>query len=393
MAEQGQDTTEASTQGASLTAPSSCATHTTPAWERAAAELRRITTVVVAIVAACALVLGANLPQNAGTTDEQSQTESATDEQSAGNAPEAQSFSIETARATQEDEVRTTQARRANLVDLPAAQDASGAYLTQGYVLVDAGNSNGGSGKELATTLGTTQELLALQQAINGFESQGYALSFTLVDLGTGRSLAYRPDDYYYSASSIKGPFTVSGYEYDVDTGLADPSVVDPLAERILVESDNDAYLALRDTLGAANFKAWLADADVSAGAYPTLSDLADTHYPRLNTNQMAEMWVSMYSYLSSGSESAQKLVSYMQRREVSPIKAAVGDTYDTWSKAGWIDVYADGGVEPATWDAGVVFAPSGTYVVAIASNAPSEFTAVQQVADAMDAAHDALVR
>lgn len=408
-----------------------------PGWERAAASLRHITTLVVSAIAAVTFAIGLTIvapgeaeqagsltseqssesQADAGQQSQGSDTQRAADLEAAvasdgslreGEVGSAQTGSIGTAgllqdslstmqQTTLRDEVRAQELRLAQVANVSAIVHGESTPTTQGNIVVDAGAANATNatidGEELAQSVGASQEFPIFMQAISDFEGHGYSLSITLLDLNTGRALRYRPDVYYYSASSIKGPFTISGYEEEVDAGLVDASVVDPITERVLVASDNDAYAQLRDIFGSEGFAEWLDSANVDPGAYETLSDLASIHYPHISTNQLATMWVHLYDYLTNGSSSAEKLVSYMRRREVSPIKDAVGDTYDTWSKAGWIDIYATGGVEPATWDAGVVFAPSGTYVVAIASNAPSDLSALSEVAEAVDGIHSALVR
>lgn len=372
--------------------------------------LRRVTTFVVALVAAAVLAASVSFSakgwQLAGTGDAAAQDEgsadaagtTAEDGQSVGTAGDDGQPSKDSAPQNQdggmaadsgqgeastqgEAQAQQSPASAVNATQAAAAQGLPDVRPTRGYVIV-AGRSDFASLPEFAQ----------LTEAIEAFESQGYTLSFTIVDLGTGGSVRYRSDEYYYSASSIKGPFTVAGYETGVDAGLVDAAVADPLAERTLVESDNAAYLQLRDLFGVEGFESWLEDASVGPGLYLSLGQLAEVHYPRLTTDQEAQMWTHAYAYLSGDGPSAQKLVSYLQRREVSPIKSALGGSYDTWSKAGWIAEYADGGVEPATWDSGVVFASSGTYVVSIASNAPADLGALTQLVPALDAVHTALV-
>lgn len=327
-----------------------------PEWERAATAMRHATTSVVAAVAACALAVGLRVY---GTPADQAEASSDDGEREA--------------RAGYDAEGQT--------VDASDSATAAGVRETHGHVFV-TGDAD----------LGTTPEFAELTQAIADFEAKGYTLSLTLVDLDTGRSLEYQADDYYYSASSIKGPFVASGYEMLVDTGEVEASVVDPIAERTLVLSDNDAYLELRDLFGSDAFATWLEAAGVDAGYYASVQELADTHYPHLSTNQMAAMWRHLYPYLSSDGTSARKIVSYLRRRQVSPIKEALGDAFDTWSKAGWIDFSAEGGVEPATWDAGVVLSPEGSYVLAAASDAPADLDALVPVVVAANSVHAALV-
>ncbi|MGN0287601.1 MAG: hypothetical protein ACI4B6_08040 [Atopobiaceae bacterium] len=346
-----------------------------PLWEREADNLRHVTSVAVFAIA-IATVIGAN----EAVYQQNLAAERAAQEQQQQALEQAQVQS----RQQQEDQVSAQQERWSDVVGLSVGKSdnlAAGARQTAGTFVVDGD-----------VDFGSTAEFAQLTQAIGTFEDQGYSISVTLVDLQNGRSLRYRSDAYYYCASSIKAPFVIAGYQRMVESGAVDAASVDALVQKVLVDSDNDSYLQLRDVFGSSNFNAWLVEAGVEPGAYPTLSDLADVHYPHLSTNQEATMWTYMYSYLQGGSASAQTLVGYIRQRSVSPIKDALGATCDTWSKAGWIDITGEGGAEPATWDSGVVFAPSGTYVLCIASNAPSQLSALAKVVPSLDTAHTVLV-
>lgn len=346
-----------------------------PLWEREADNLRHETSAAVFAIA-IATVVGVNQ----AAYQQQLAARQAAQAQAQAQLEQTQTQS----RQQQEDQVRAQQERWSSVVGISTDGSqgglAQGTRQTAGTFVVD-GDAD----------FGSTAEFAQLTQAIGTFEDQGYSISVTLVDLQGGRSLRYRSDAYYYCASSIKAPFVIAGYQRLVETGAVDVASVDGLVQKVLVDSDNDSYLQLRDVFGSSNFNAWLVEAGVEPGAYATLSNLADVHYPHLSTNQEATMWTYMYRYLQGGSASAQTLVGYIRQRSVSPIKDALGATCDTWSKAGWIDIAGEGGAEPATWDSGVVFAPSGTYVLCIASNAPSQLSALAKVVPALDAAHTVL--
>lgn len=234
-------------------------------------------------------------------------------------------------------------------------------------------------------------ECTRLVQAVAGFESEGYALGFCAYDLASGATLAYAPDDQFYTASAIKGPYVASVFQELVDTGQVDLDSVLPYAEPILVSSDNDAYVALSDRLGRGCFSTWLADAGVEAGTYPSIGDYAAPHYPRSTPWQLMQEWRAVYGYVSSGGGASATLRDLFLRREVSPIKDALGERYETWSKAGWYPV-DEGIADPVTNDAGVVLADGGPYVVAVMSSAPAQFESVAAIVEAIDQALPAAV-
>lgn len=343
---------------------------------RESAHLRRVTTSVVAAIAAgtlAASLASAPAPTQAGSSQEGTRTTSQEDSRPSptvtgrGTGHDAADLALE------EEQARTT--------DATLSATAAGSRTTAGHVLV-AGDPD----------FGSTDAYAQLTQAIADFEAKGWSLGISVVDLSTGRTLRYQADRDFYCASTIKAPFTVAGYELRVDTGQVAAEEVDDLARVEIIESDNDAYLSLRDVFGTDAFATWLGDAAVSPGVYPSLEALAETHYPHLTTRQLGAMWQHAYAYLSRGQGSAQKLIRFFRGRKVSPIREAIGTRYETWTKAGWIDFSADGGVEPATWDAGVVFATSGTYVLVVGSTAPSQLTSLGDVITAADTAHDAIV-
>lgn len=342
-------------------------------WQHAADVLRRWTTGIVLGVAAAILAGSLSLqadPPSGGEASTQESTVTANGGAQTGqDASSAQGEEGSGASTGREADDATD----ATSIEVPGLQGT----------LTVAGGAD----------LASSEEISQLANGIASFEAEGYTLGFALQDLETGRSIRYRSTAQYYSASSIKAPFIIAGYEGPVEAGTVSASDADPLAQRALSYSDNDAYLEIRDLFGTEAFSAWLADAGVSAGVYASLDELAETHYPHLCPDQELGMWTHAYPYLSGGTPSAERLVSYIRARDVSPIKTALGSRYETWSKAGWIDFSASGGVEPATWDSGIVFSTTGTYVVAIGSDAPSDLAALAELVPSVDSVHDALVR
>jgi beta-lactamase class A len=258
----------------------------------------------------------------------------------------------------------------------PSTHRVSGASLgaSQDLQFTGAGSFAGGTA--------CTQ----LLQTAAAFEEKGYHLGIYAIDLGTGDTLAYDPDAAFYTASAIKGPYVTSLFSLEVEKGTL--SLDDALASAtpIILNSDNDTYVALSDARGRQDFLAWLQSADVSTGAYLSLDDYARPHYPLSTARQLAQEWQASYAYLTSGTTAAKALQSLFANRVTSPIRDALGASDQTWSKAGWYPT-AEGDARPATNDAGVVWGTGGPYVVAILSDAPEDFSSVQAVATSIDAA------
>ena len=231
-----------------------------------------------------------------------------------------------------------------------------------------------------------------LTQAVGGFEDEGYQLSFYLKDLTTGATVSYQADESYYPASSIKGPYVVAVYETLVDTGRTRASSVAGLAESAIVNSDNNAFRSLRETYGASVFGTWLQSFGFDTSGYGGSHSYRAYYYPYTSATQLAEMWEHMYEYLSSGTDSADYLVSLFEQREVSPIADAVGAKYKSWGKAGWYASREGQGTRPTTVDAGIVFADARPYLVVAMSDAPSELEELTTVFVGLEDAHETMV-
>lgn len=235
-------------------------------------------------------------------------------------------------------------------------------------------------------SLSAAPSVASLRQAIFDFEARGYVVGICARDLRTGVTITYDADADFYTASAIKGPYVISVFQELVDAGSLDAADAYHYAQPIILNSDNDAYVALSDRLGRSCFAAWLRQGHVEAGAYPSVDAYAAPHYPHSTARQLAQEWAHAYAYLASGRGHSATLLALLANRTVSPIKDALGEKCQTLSKAGWYPV-DEGIADPATNDAGIVMGPRGLYVVAILSNAPEDFDAVEGIAAAVDQA------
>lgn len=154
--------------------------------------------------------------------------------------------------------------------------------------------------------------------------------------------------------------------------------------QNCLVYSDNEAYESLRNSYGSTFMYDWLVAAGFSE---EDAQALYGRGYADITPNQLAAMWLHAYDYLTSGSANALQLQEYLEVSENSCIHALTTDTYTAWTKPGW---YPSSDLA-ATNDAGIVQSDSGTYVVAIMSNAPQDFAALIPVVDAVNMAHGEL--
>ncbi len=98
--------------------------------------------------------------------------------------------------------------------------------------------------------------------------------------------------------------------------------------------------------------------------------------YLDFTSADLAKMWLQIYADHDSGyiDDDISELAT---RPETSSIRSVLGDADMTWSKAGWIP---DGDRFSATNDAGIIKTKDSTYVMAICSNAPSNFDLVDDM-------------
>lgn len=173
------------------------------------------------------------------------------------------------------------------------------------------------------------QELL---YQVNAWHEAGHQVGFVLRDLTTGAQISYNQEQVFYPASSIKGPYVACLYQTLVDTGQVQESDLHKLAEAAIVNSDNDAYIALHkrfgEPRGEKDFRQWAEDCGATSTGAKNPEDFSNYHYPPVSASQLAAMWTQMYSYLTSGTDGANTVAGFLAARTTSPIKTAVGDRY-----------------------------------------------------------------
>ncbi len=218
-------------------------------------------------------------------------------------------------------------------------------------------------------------EMDELKEAIASFKDDSYDVSFVIVNVDSGKGIAYNTDELFYSASAIKAPYIaslLSKGELNEDRKTDD--ILNQEIESILLWSDNDAYLDLDEHYDSYAFQPW--------GAQAGLDHSLDINYCYLDLTSadLAKMWLQIYSDYKSGLIDSD-ISELATKPEVSSIHSIIGNDGTTWSKAGWIP---DGDRFSATNDAGIIKTKESTYVMAICSNAPSNFELVDNMVAAL---------
>jgi beta-lactamase class A len=269
-------------------------------------------------------------------------------------------------------------ARQTEQADAAGEAPASEAATAQSYVTVERGTN--GIKVTADGDFATTEAFNQLDDAVEAFEAKGYDLGFEMVDLKTGKGVSLNEDTSFYPASSIKAPFVISLYKELFDEEGVSTSVA-TTCENCVVNSDNQAFVSLVDTYGKSYLEKWL---DESGIAYDQES-LSSDYYPYLTPDQLATMWKAASPYLAGSTKGGATCAKLLSSTGISSIREVVGSKYKVMSKAGW---YPDTGSYAATVDAGIVAADTGSYVVAIMSNAPEDFASLEKIVDALNIAH-----
>lgn len=230
-------------------------------------------------------------------------------------------------------------------------------------------------GEDAAPLSEEQQESLAA--ATQNIEGGGYTVGFTLINLNTGKGIAYDLDSRVYGASSFKGPYAAylcqhlgdNDASYPSGSEAAGPGVsssIYSLMQPMILYSDNSAFSSLRNSYDSAGFAEWLNSCGVDSEI------MHDTHFPRYSARESALLWLHTYQYLKTNTPTAQNLASLYEQTNVSFIRSGVSDDEGVeavLNKAGWCT-----GRERFTGlcDAGLIKCADGTtYLMSTMTNSP----------------------
>ena len=267
-----------------------------------------------------------------------------------------------------------------------AAADEAAAGLVAQRLTPDALNSVGSFATapgtfsliegEDATPLSEEQQE-SLVAATQNIEGGGYTVGFTLINLNTGKGIAYNLDSRVYGASSFKGPYAAYLCQHLGDNDASYPSgseaagsgvssSIYSLIQPMILYSDNSAFSSLRNSYDSAGFAEWLNSCGVDSEI------MHDTHFPRYSARESALLWLRTYQYLKTNTPTAQNLASLYEQTNVSFIRSGVSDDEEVeavLNKAGWCS-----GRERFTGlcDAGLIKYTDGTtYLMSTMTNSP----------------------
>lgn len=206
-----------------------------------------------------------------------------------------------------------------------------------------------------------------------------YKLSFTMIDLKTGRGISYNPTKVQYIASSIKGPYVAAVNKYR--PGSVGAGTRSTMSSTIKVSS-NEGYSSLRRRFGHGVMKNMMNYCGISE------KEMTSTrNYPYMSSRTLAKLWVGTYwsYYRETNSRSTWARALYAH-----PLNSFIdrGLSTATRTKPGW---YPGGGYNVQN-DAGVVLSNDGHYVVAVMSSACGQYGKLAALVRAIDAVHADMV-
>ena len=226
----------------------------------------------------------------------------------------------------------------------------------------------------------------ALDAALEAASEGDAQVGCILVDLQTGRGIAANLDAQPYGASAFKGPFCAFLCDR-ADHGGADVNGIQESIEAIVVYSDNDAYDALRASMGDEDLANWLAECGV-----PEDEQLHRDWYPFQSARESSIMWLHINDYLNSDAEHAEWLSGLFGDTQVSFIRDGIDDKdVIVRNKGGWyVATWEDMDTWNGTCDAGIVECNGHTYLMSVMTGQPVTDEAMENVSAIAKALWDA---
>ena len=200
----------------------------------------------------------------------------------------------------------------------------------------------------------------ALLRAVTAIWDEGYNVGFILSDPRTGSTVSLCADDFWYSASTIKGPYVTHLFQKYFETGWVDPGPYESDIEYCITVSSNECYASLRQSFGPDEFRTWLDEVgltEISSGSW----------YFDITPRQLQLMWAHIYEYAHSAGRYTGWWRDTFSHSYYSSIYNELSGPNTTYSKPGW---YPRGYGIDALHDSGIVDVGGGRdYLVTVLSD------------------------
>ena len=214
----------------------------------------------------------------------------------------------------------------------------------------------------------------ALAEVLALFENDGYDVGFVVLDLSDGSAVSYNAGIEVYSASVIKAPYIFSlleaGYEPTEDMYLAGN------------QSDNDAYVSLRETYGNDVFAEWIEDTGIP-------EEQSATKYITTTPLDLARMFFKGQDLLLGDETYSDWARDTFTDSLNSAAALTIGETKSVYSKAGWIS--QSDGYSVSSYTNAAIVDGDNPYVIAFMADTPgwTGLTYAQVLMPVLDMIHD----
>ena len=220
-----------------------------------------------------------------------------------------------------------------------------------------------------------------LDKALTAVRRSSSVCAFAMIDLETGAGIASRANQIVYGASTIKGPYMTAICKYRAAS--IDRSAKSHI-NSVASWSSNDDYKALRSRFGSAPMKSLMTYSGVNE---ISSSDTWVSYSPKT----LGKLWAgSHWANFQDSNKNSSYLRAKYKAGANSFIKRALKSKATTYTKAGWGPFPRSGNIYN---DAGIVVKNGHPYVVAIMSKAYNHPGQLEELAKAIDAYHDYLMR
>ena len=216
----------------------------------------------------------------------------------------------------------------------------------------------------------------AVNLSVNRFYEGGYGVGFVMMDLSTGKGMTLNADSDFYAASTIKGPYVTSLYRNTFGSSSAASPYYRSMLDAIS-ESSNGDYAYLRRQFGTAGFNVFLDRSGVDRSK-------SERAYPWYSARDLGKLWLQMGEYFNATSVGHECADLYTHSYN-SSIYYELGGERPVQSKPGW---YPTEYPYTSTNDAGIVYAPTGAYMVTVLSNAPVRLDLTRNLIRSLDNLH-----
>ena len=216
-----------------------------------------------------------------------------------------------------------------------------------------------------------------LRKLIRKIRNGGFHIGFVLMDIPTGKGIAYNAKEEFYSASSVKGPYMVSliAHKKDVLNEWGD------ITTEIAHTSDNGCYSKLYREFGSEYYNDWCDQAEASAYMY---NDYQYTYY---SPEGLARLWMLNYKFFTTDPDMGETAGELFEDPEYSLIHKTLYPIYKTRSKSGWINLG-----EVSAIDSGIIYAGDHPYLLTILSSFGGDIEKFTPLAYELERVHQDII-